>query len=254
MPQLTLERRVDRLEDLMAEVLRAQARTQAQLDQLSREMREFKEEMRAFKEEMRAFKQEMLDFKDEMRAFKQEMLDFKDEMRAFKQEMLDFKDEMRAFKDEMRRTVAKMNKQWGDLANKMGTLAEDIVAPGIPAILRQVVGCPEVDSLAVRVRRRLPDGTVHEFDVVATCDDYALINETKSKLTVEHVREFLTFLRRAREFFPEFQEKRIIGAVASLYVEPSVTVFAERQGLLVIGLGEENLVVLNSPDFTPKAF
>ncbi len=247
MPQLTLERRVDRLEDLMAEVLRAQARTQAQLDQLSREMREFKEEMRAFK-------QEMLDFKEEMRLFKQEMLDFKEEMRAFKQEMLDFKDEMRAFKDEMRRTIAKMNKQWGDLANKMGTLAEDIVAPGIPAILRQVVGCPDVDSLAVRVRRRLPDGTVHEFDVVATCDDYALINETKSKLTVEHVREFLTFLRRAREFFPEFQEKRIIGAVASLYVEPSVTVFAERQGLLVIGLGEENLVVLNSPDFTPKAF
>ena len=240
MPQLTLEQRVDRLEDLMAEVLRAQARTQAQLDQLAREMREFKEEMRAFKDEMRLFKQEMLDFKDEMRAFK-------DEMRLFKQEMLDFK-------DEMRRTIAKMNKQWGDLANKMGTLAEDIVAPGIPAILRQVVGCSEVDSLAVRVRRRLPDGTEHEFDVVATCDDYALINETKSKLTVEHVKEFVAFLRRVREFFPEFQGKHIIGAVASLYVEPTVTVFAERQGLLVIGLGEENLVVLNSPDFTPKAF
>ena len=39
------------LEDLLAEVLRAQARTQAQVEQTSRELREFKGEMRDFKDE-----------------------------------------------------------------------------------------------------------------------------------------------------------------------------------------------------------
>ncbi len=268
MPPLTLDERVETLESLMAEVLRAQAatqaelralseaqqRTQAHLDQLSHDMQIFKAEMRLFKDEMRSFKDEMLAFKDEMRAFKDEMRAFKDEMRAFKDEMRAFKDEMRAFKDEMRAVVKDMNKRWGDLANKMGTLAEDIVAPGIPAILRQVVGCEKVDSSAVRVRRVLPSGEEREFDVVVTCGEYALINETKSKLTVDHVREFVGLLRRIREFFPEFHDKKIVGAVASLHVEGDVVTFAERQGLVVIGLGEDNLAVLNSPKFVPKTF
>ena len=48
------------------------------------------------------------------------------------QEMQDFKDEMRTFKDEAESDRKRMNKQWGELANKVGTAVEDIVAPNIP--------------------------------------------------------------------------------------------------------------------------
>ena len=65
----------------------------------------------------------------ELREFKDEMSEFKDEMCEFKDEMSDFKDEMRAFKEEMREDRKKAFKQWGEIANKMGTLAEDFVAP-----------------------------------------------------------------------------------------------------------------------------
>ena len=58
-----------------------------------------------------------------------ELREFKDEMCEFKDEMSDFKDEMRAFKEEMREDRKKAFKQWGEIANKMGTLAEDFVAP-----------------------------------------------------------------------------------------------------------------------------
>ena len=51
------------------------------------------------------------------------------EFKSFKDEMSAFKDEMRAFKDEM-------NKKWGDLANRLGTLAEDIFGPGVPYLLK----------------------------------------------------------------------------------------------------------------------
>ena len=72
---------------------------------------------------------ELREFKDEMSEFKDEMCEFKDEMCEFKDEMSDFKDEMRAFKEEMREDRKKAFKQWGEIANKMGTLAEDFVAP-----------------------------------------------------------------------------------------------------------------------------
>jgi len=52
-------------------------------------------------------------------------------------EMLEFKDEMREFKREM-------NKRWGELANKMGTLVEDIVAPNISGIAREYFGCNDI--------------------------------------------------------------------------------------------------------------
>lgn len=51
------------------------------------------------------------------------------EMKEFKDEMKDFKDEMIIFKNESQTDRKNMNKQWGDLANKLGTIVEDIVAP-----------------------------------------------------------------------------------------------------------------------------
>jgi len=257
MLEVTVEQRVTDLEALMVEVWRTLARvdrqiertqhqverTQRQVDQLSREMREFKDEMRAFKDEMR-------EFKDEMRAFKDEMRAFKDEMREFKDEMLAFKNEMREFKKEI-------NKKWGDLANKMGTMAEDLVAPSVPRILRQIVDCPDgqVESMAVHVRRLHPvDRREREFDVVAVCGEYVLINETKSRLNTGNVDDFIARMPEAREFFPEYSDKKFIGAIASLYVDESVVRYGERQGLIVLGFGEGVMEVLNSPGFRPKAF
>ena len=48
-------------------------------------------------------------------------------------EMLDFKNEMRnnqeQYKQESRAEIRAMNRKWGELSNKMGTMAEDLVAP-----------------------------------------------------------------------------------------------------------------------------
>jgi len=247
---VTVEERVTNLEQTM--------------NRFALEMLDFKDEMRAFKDEMRAFKEEMLEFKDEMRAFKDEMLEFKDEMRAFKDEMLEFKDEMRAFKDEMRifkdevrASQKQMDRRWGELANKMGTMAEDLVAPSVPRILQQVVECPEegIESMAVRVRRRQPEtGTMREFDVVAACGEYVLVSETKSTLRADDMRDFAEMLPDIRRFFPEYSDRKFIGAIGSLYVEPGLVRYGERLGLIVLGFGEEVMSVLNTPDFVPRAF
>jgi len=249
--QATIEERVTNLEGLMAQLIHVVTRVELQVEQLSYEMRGFKDEMRGFKDEMLEFKDEMLEFKDEMR-------EFKDEMRGFKDEMLEFKDEMRDFKDEMSDSKTEMNKKWGELANKMGTLAEDIVAPSIPRILRLVIECPNdgLDSMAVRVRRRHPveRGRMQEFDVVAMCGEYVLINETKSSLYVRDVDDFIRTLSQTREFFPEYADKKIIGALASLYVDERVVQRAQKKGLLVLGMTDEAMDLLNEPGFEPLIF
>jgi len=251
MGAVAVERRVTNLEELMAQLIRTVDRVDRQVNQTSRELRELQAEMRDFKAEMRDFKDEMLEFKDEMRAFKDEMLEFKDEM-------LEFKDEMRAFKEDSLAYRREMNKKWGELANKMGTMAEDLVAPSIPRILRETVGCPDdhVDRVAVRVRVTHPADRhrMREFDVMALCGDYVLINETRSRLTTQYVEDFVQRLPEARDFFPEYADKKFIGSVASLYVEESVVRYGEQQGVIVLGFGEDVMEVLNTPGFKPRAF
>jgi hypothetical protein len=231
---IAMDYRVGNLEAAMAEMMRQAARTSQEVAQTSREMREFKEEMGEFKDEMSEFKDEM----GEAAA-------------RSEREMREFKEEMRLFRDQL-------NKKWGELSNKLGTMVEDLVAPSVPRILRETVGCPDdqLEVMHVRTVKRSPldRGRVQEFDVVAACGEYALINETKSSLSPEKISEFVALLGCVREFFPEFADKKVIGAIGSLYVDASLVACGERAGLIVLGFGDDVMQVLNSEGFKPKEF
>ena len=211
------------------------------------EMLNFKDEMREFKDEMLNFKDEMLDFKDEMRGFKDEMLNFKDEMRGFKDEMLDFKDEMREFKDEAKTDRKQMNKQWGELANKMGTIVEDIVAPNIPRIAMEYFGFSDIEDFMVRrqVRNKKDRAKRREFDVIAVGENQVIINETKSTPRIDYIDAFIEVLAQIEDYFPEYAGKKIIPIFASLYIGEDVVNYLTRNKIYAMGMGEETMELLN---------
>ena len=253
---LEIEERVDRLEEAQHEFVlsvgiefnklyNSQMRTEV-------ELRTFKDEMKDFKDEMKDFKDEMKDFKDEMKDFKDEMKEFKNEMTEFKNEMKEFKNEMKEFKDESRQANREMNRRWGELANKMGTLVEDLVAPSLPRIVQELLG-QEVTDLSVRRKRRLADGRTWDFDAIAvTTGGIVGLNSTKSSLRSVDVDHFARELAAFREFFPEYAAFPVVGILASLAVEESVLNYAERQGLVVLGVGDQIMEIKNRPGFTPK--
>ena len=199
----TLTRRVDRLDEAMtelahqvAETSAAVARTEANLDRLSKEWK--------------------VNFEEHQR--------------------------------EMRRMS-------GEFSRQLGTLAEDLVAPSVPRILREVVGCTEEPLMeGVRVRRRLSGGRFKEYDVIAVCGDYLLINETRVRLRPEDVPEFVRVLRGARDFLPEYADKKIVGVLAIFYLDPSLVAYVERQGIIMLGIGDGLLTLLNSSDFKPTPY
>jgi predicted RNase H-like nuclease (RuvC/YqgF family) len=193
--------------------------------------------------ETQALREEMKAFKDEMAAFKDEMADFKDEMADFKKEMSDYKEEARA-------QNRQMNRRWAEIADKMGTLAEDIVAPNLPRVAREMFACEAVDLFTVRMRKRW-DGETREYDVIVACGDYVLVNETKSTLKSAHVDQMIGVLGEFRKVFPEYRDKRLIGVLASLYVDQSVVRRASSKGILVMGMGENTMEVLNKEAVRP---
>ena len=114
----------------------------------------------------------------------------------FQLEMHEFKGEMKDFKRESRAEQKAMNKRWGEVANRLGTVMEDIVAPNIRRIAREYFDCPELDFFAVRVDKRKPGdpSAKREFDVVAVGRDLVFLNETKSTVRESYVREFIEFV------------------------------------------------------------
>ena len=93
-----------------------------------------------------------------------------------------------------------------------------------------------------------------EFDVIAVCGDYLMVNETKSKLEPSNVPELLETIREFREYFPEYKDKKIIGSLATLFADESLIKYASREGILILAVGEELMDVMNEPGFKPTEF
>ncbi|MCU0833809.1 MAG: hypothetical protein MUC77_05125 [Chromatiaceae bacterium] len=172
-----------------------------------------------------------------------------DEMRDFKDEMRQFKDEMGRFRDKSDRK--RMNKQWGEVASRLGTLVEDTVAPNLPRVAAELFACPLPDFFAVRVRRRF-DGETREYDALLACPRVVLVNETKSQLREGHVDDILAKLAELPRVCPEYADRRLVGVLATLYPEPGVVRRATAQGILVMGMGDETMQVLNPESVTAE--
>jgi len=146
----------------------------------------------------------------------------------------------------------------GQISHRLGTLVEDLVAPSLPRVFREMVNCPADEEVLtnVRVRRRHPfqKGKMLEIDAMADWGDYVLFNETKSQFSPEKVKAFLEKLAIVRDYFPEYQSHQIRGCIASLSLDKSLVEYASRQGLLALASGEYLMTVQNEAGFSWKAF
>jgi len=216
MPNGQTAERLDSLESYMKDLSFQALRTEREIARLSSEMREFKNEMRGFKNEM-------VKFKNEMREFKNGVLEFKTRAEIDRRES---------------------SRKWGELANKMGTLVEDMVAPNLPTVARELFGCDEPESFAVRIKRKLGSRTM-ELDALLVCRGVALINEMKSRLNNRDVDEVMAKLEDFDELFPEYAGRRCVGILASLNVDGSVVRYATSQKIYCMGMSDDTMRVLN---------
>jgi uncharacterized coiled-coil protein SlyX len=236
-----LEKRVDHLEDLVAEVWHGFAETDRRLDE-------------RFAETDRRLDERFAETDERFKHTERMIASLSVQVQQTTASVERMSEEIKSLSKEVKAS----QKQWGELSNRMGRLVEDFVYPSIPRILCTAVGCPasRLERVAIRLRCRHPvdPEREQEFDALAVCGDYVLINETKSRLDPEDVDDFIQVMSEARDFFPEYADRHFIGAVASLSVDKSVVRYGQRQGFLVLGVSEMLMEVLNDPGFAPKAF
>jgi hypothetical protein len=168
------------------------------------------------------------------------------ELDRLSREMRQFKDEMRDFKDETRASRDEMNRRWGDLANPMGTLVEDIVTPGVPSAIKRTFGW-EVEDIH-RNRRKKKGDRRREFDVIAVADGHVFLIDVKSTYRAQDVAEFAGLLSDFLWFFPEYKKAKVVGVVASLDLGQDIANLATRKGYLALNSSGDYLQFVNAAE------
>jgi hypothetical protein len=143
-----------------------------------------------------------------------------------------------------------INKQWGELSHKLGTIVEDIVAPNIPRIARELFGCPQVDDLMQfrQVRNKKNPALRREFDVIAVCGDKVLINETKSTVRKSYIDEFIEVLPQIFDYFPEYAGKTIVPVLSALSISPDMVNYLTKNRIYALAMGDETMELLNKAE------
>jgi hypothetical protein len=264
----TMEDRMSQVERTLQEIAAINRELQERHRELQEKDREWQEKDREWREQDREWREKDREWREKDREMQERNRELQEERHRVRQEADRAREEKenarweaeqtqrdadrRAYEEEKRLAQRK----WGEMANKMGTLVEDIVAPGIPTVFRNLFGLDRLEADAQRMHRthRRDRSREREFDYVVAAGDVLLITETKSTLRPEDIPDFVAALREARDYLPEFSDKRIVGALASFSVHPTLVVAGERQGLLMFGLGTGLLQVLNTPGFQPTRF
>ena len=154
---------------------------------------------------------------------------------------------------EMKREAARerkeMNKRWGDLANKMGTVVEDIVAPSVRRLARELFDCGEERYFATRVSVHRSDdpSRQREFDALYVGTRAVLLNETKSSPRSDDAKAFVDFLQRQEfgRYYPQYGKLPIVPAFSSLSLADDLVRFLTRRGIYALAMGDQAMRVLN---------
>ena len=94
----------------------------------------------------------------------------------------------------------------------------------------------------------------YEFDILAVNGSEVVVVEVKSRLQVQDIKELLEELKQFKTWVPEYQDKKIYGAVAYLRVDENAIKYAENQGLFVIKAVGDSASMINSSDFQPRSW
>ena len=220
------EQRLDRIERLLDRVAQQSDRTDKQLDRVARQAERTERRLEEVSEKVDRLSVEMQEFKEEMRESREQSTR---EQKEFRREL-------------------------ANIAYSFGRMVEDLFAPSIPGVLAQLVGGECEPTLeGVRARRRF-NGRMKEYDVLAMCGDYLLITEVKNHLRTEHVTDFLTTLQEARGFLSDYREKKVIGALATFYVDMSQVRQVERHGVAVLGVVDGLVEALHTKEIPLQTY
>lgn len=152
---------------------------------------------------------------------------------------------------ETQRIVRELSKNIGGLGNNIGKATEEYFFAALEKL--DALAGVQIDYVGRLEKRK--KGLQAEYDAVVFGEGTIVVVEIKHRLDEDDVCDFCNnALPAFRELFPEYADRKVLGAVAGLTVEQPALKLASNKGLLVLTPAGQKISVLNPKGFKPKAF
>ena len=151
------------------------------------------------------------------------------------------------------RQIQELGKQIGDLGQKFGSFTEGLALPSMETILFEKFGM-EVVTPSARVSKQ---GKHIELDVLAYANgevNTAIVVEVKSHACPESITQLIKHLQQFREFFPEHQDKKPYGILASVDLSNTLREEVLKAGLYAARIRDEIFELDIPATFQPKVW
>ncbi len=152
---------------------------------------------------------------------------------------------------ETQRIVRDLSKNIGGLGNNIGKATDEYFFAALDKM--EVLAGVRIEYVGKLKKRK--ENLQGEYDAVVFGKDTLIVVEIKHRLDSEDVSDFYNnSLPAFRKLFPEYADRKILGAVAGMTVEKSAMKLANSTGLLVLTPSGQKISVLNPKGFQPKSF
>ena len=165
--------------------------------------------------------------------------------RIVKETALQMKDTDRRMKETDRR----LKKLDSLFTGHWGKLMEALTTGGLKSALEE--RNIQITGIGPNIERTYKDQK-REFDIIATNGEELVVVEVKTTLQVKQVQYFLENIKSFKNYFPEYKDKKVYGAVAYLKSNESASNYAEKKGLFILNPVGNVVKVVNSVHFRPK--
>ena len=184
------------------------------------------------------------DANERMASLGKEMRDLN---KAADERMAGLSKEMQEFKIEMRQSKRDLDKKWGDLANKMGTIIEDILAPNLLRLATEHFGFKDIVQYMLRRRQKLPGGKAEtEFDTIIVGPEAVILGEAKSSPCLAYIDEFIQKVPTFFNFCPEYKNLRLIPVFGSWSIDDKLVERLTEHKIYAMRMGDDIMELVNA--------
>jgi len=130
--------------------------------------------------------------------------------------------------------IKDINKRFGDYSNRLGEIAEYMIAPNLREKFNELGYDFQKTSKNTEVSDH-KNNIFMEIDFFLENYNKALLVEVKTKLTAEHIKDHIERLEKMRKYADLHNDKRaFLGAVAGVVIPNNIKENALKQGFYVI--------------------
>jgi len=151
--------------------------------------------------------------------------------------------------------IKKVNKLVAGVTDGWGRMTESLALASIEEILYRE-GFKELKMFPRP--KSLKDGLIMELDLLVAAlkgkERVVIVVEDKTRLRVKDVRDLEENIRRLPDFFEDYADRGIIGALCYLSGEKEAQRYAQRRGFFLISFSGDVMELKNLKGFVPKIF